>query len=328
MEKTAMTRLWIAGTLPVFALLLAVPGARVYYGSSGASCTRCHEIQPEYDTWQASSHRAVKCDQCHGGSLDLNNLHRLVQHLRGELPEQIHLRNQDVLAMVERCRACHRQEFAAWQAGPHSSTYQRIFFDKKHNQKTPLADDCLRCHGMHFEGGVRELASEGLENRPAMPCLSCHQVHRRGPTLQKDLPRETARPSLAFFDRRTRSHVGVAELALPLILEGGRPVKMSPDQRQALCYQCHAPEASMEARTGDDRTALGVHEGISCLACHQKHGEKAAASCATCHPRLSNCGLNVDNMDTTFRSSNSRHNIHWVKCQDCHTRGVPKRRSS
>ncbi len=320
-------RLWIAGTLPVFALLVAVPGARVYYGTNGASCTRCHEIEPDYDTWRASSHRGVTCDQCHGGSLSLNNLDRLQLHVRGEIPEQIHLRNADVQAMIDRCRACHRQEFADWQAGPHSSTYKRIFFDKKHNEKTPLADDCLRCHGMHFEGGIRDLPAARLEDRPAMPCLSCHQLHRQGPQLKKDLPREISRPSLAFFDRRTQSHVPVARLALPAIKEGDRAVRMSPDHRQALCYQCHAPLAGMQARSGDDRTGLGVHEGISCLACHQRHGEKTAASCDTCHPRLSNCGLNVANMDTTFRSRDSRHNIHWVKCQDCHTKGVPRRRS-
>jgi hypothetical protein len=30
-------------------------------------------------------------------------------------------------------------------------------------------------------------------------------------------------------------------------------------------------------------------------------------------------------MDTTFKSATSRHNIHFVKCADCHTGGVPAR---
>jgi hypothetical protein len=49
-------------------------------------------------------------------------------------------------------------------------------------------------------------------------------------------------------------------------------------------------------------------------------------SCAGCHPRLSNCGIDVAKMDTTFRSLDSPHNIHNVSCQDCHPRGVPKKR--
>ena len=108
--------------------------------------------------------------------------------------------------------------------------------------------------------------------------------------------------------------------------EGARSVKMSPDARQSICYQCHAPLADMQAGTGDDRTPLGVHEGLSCLACHEKHGQATRQSCANCHPRLSNCGLDVEKMDTSFLNPKSRHDVHRVKCGDCHPKGVPPRR--
>ena len=209
-----------------------------------------------------------------------------------------------------------------------------------------LMDDCLRCHGMHFEGGVRDLVTPvsrngpwslvlpELTNGPSMPCVTCHEVHREGRPLQKTgvdgrIPgpvQEITRPSLALFDRRTQQYVPVAELPMPAMQEGRRAVKMSPDQRQALCYQCHAPAATMQVGSGDDRTGIGVHEGISCLACHAQHGQKTRASCASCHPKMSNCGLDVEKMDTTFRSSDSKHNIHRVKCADCHTKGVPKKK--
>ncbi len=109
--------------------------------------------------------------------------------------------------------------------------------------------------------------------------------------------------------------------------EGTRLVKISPDQRQALCYQCHAPAASAQVGSGDDRTPIGVHEGLSCFACHEKHGQTTRASCTTCHPQLSNCGINVETMDTTFKNAKSPHNVHTVKCADCHTKGVPKKKS-
>jgi len=67
-----------------------------------------------------------------------------------------------------------------------------------------------------------------------------------------------------------------------------------------------------------------VHEGISCVACHLGHNVNARASCKTCHPKMSNCGLDVEKMDTTFASAASAHNIHWVKCEDCHQHGIPK----
>jgi len=334
-------------------LLVLVPGASfVYEGSAGASCARCHEIRQSYDVWRHSSHRGMNCKECHGGLLTLDvsfhtgNLRRLSRHVRGDVPERIEVRNRDVARLTARCQACHRQEFAQWQAGPHSATYARIFLDTTHNQKRRLIDDCLRCHGMFFEGGIRDLVAPvnatgpwrllqpELAARPAIPCLACHAMHREGPPLKPRRPLEVPvaageelfRPSLALFDVRSREHLPAAYLPLPQMREGSRWVKMSPDRRQALCYQCHAPLSSFEVRSGDDRTPVGVHEGLSCLACHQKHSQQTRASCANCHPRLSNCGLDVEKMDTTFRSPKSAHNIHWVKCADCHPKGVPPRR--
>jgi hypothetical protein len=211
-----------------------------------------------------------------------------------------------------------------------------------------LMDDCLRCHGMHFEGSIAEvvspvgrtgpwkLARPEMSEMASMPCLTCHAIHREGPELKKagltgevaGPKQEIARPSLALFDRRTQQHIPIAELPLPRMLDGDRVVPMSRDQRQALCYQCHAPAADMQVASGDDRTGIGVHEGISCLACHGQHGQNTRASCASCHPKMSNCGLDVEKMDTTFLSKDSRHNIHRVKCADCHTSGVPRRKES
>ena len=39
---------------------------------------------------------------------------------------------------------------------------------------------------------------------------------------------------------------------------------------------------------------------------------------------MSHCGIDVEKMDTTFANANSKHNIHWVKCADCHQNGIPK----
>lgn len=334
-------------------VLLAVPGASLFYESNvGDSCERCHEIRPTAGLWRASAHRGVACKSCHGDALTLDvsfhagNLRRLWAHLRDDVPEQIRMRGVDTLKMMERCQGCHRQEFAQWQAGPHASTYSRIFLDKAHNTKRLLMDDCLRCHGMHFDGPMRELVTPldhagpwqlkdtALANRPAIPCLTCHQMHRQGEPMKRPAgerstlgpAQETARPSLALYDRRRGSHVPVRLLPLPEMREGDRVVKMSRDQRQALCYQCHAPLDGAQAGSGDDRTPLGVHEGLSCLACHQRHAQWTKPSCATCHPRLSNCGLDVEKMDTTFLNPKSKHDVHTVKCLDCHEKGIPTRR--
>jgi hypothetical protein len=338
----------------VFGAVLFLPSASVYYRySGGRSCTSCHEIWQPYTDWHSSTHRNVLCSECHGDVLTLNagfhlkNIRQLFSHIRGEIPERVRLKADDVQQVNARCAKCHRQEYADWAAGPHAVTYKEIFIDESHNRKVHLADDCLRCHGMHFEGGIRDLVTPNdtkgpwrlydtkLTNQPTLPCLACHQLHREGnplirPTLKSTTPgpiQQISTPSLGLFDRRELDYVALGQLSLPSLHDGSRALRISPDMRQALCYQCHAPLVTRNVGSGDDRTPMGVHEGLSCFACHQGHGQKTRASCSTCHPQLSNCGLNVETMDTTFKLTESRHNIHFVKCIDCHTRGVPKKKT-
>jgi hypothetical protein len=299
-----------------------------------------------------SHHRNVGCMECHKASLSTKLRHIRV-HLSGRLPETIRLRDRDVLEMMDNCQKCHQQEYATWHAGPHSATYSKIFVDAAHNSTRPLMDDCLRCHGMHFNGAIRDLVQpvkmqgpwrlirEDLANEPVMPCQTCHWVHREGALAAKPEKRITAAEeatsdTAAFFDRRERIHFISASLTIPHLRDRDRLVRVNSDKRQGICYQCHAPrepETGSDAAlhswgpqvgSGDDRTPMGVHEGLSCMSCHNGHNESAAASCASCHPEMSHCRLDVKKMDTTYSSRSSAHNIHWVKCVDCHEHGVPK----
>ncbi|MBP1635880.1 MAG: hypothetical protein H6Q10_2454 [Acidobacteria bacterium] len=347
----------VAGGLAVAVALLVALNLGYYAGSSysGNYCTTCHQIQASYDRWAQSVHRGLDCKQCHGSAFttDLDahrtNLRHLYYQATGRIPGRIVLKDAQVDRIAANCQRCHGDNLAKWRAGGHSAAYSHIFLSRAHNAKTLLMDDCLRCHGMFADLGVAavvtpidnegpwRLVNPRFAGRPVIPCLACHSVHARGtpPTAPDYLqPKAIARgrrlvtTSLGFYDRRERQHVLAADLPLPRMRAGGREVKMSPDRRQALCYQCHAPEATFAVGSGDDRTAVGVHEGIGCLGCHDPHGLDARQSCANCHPAMSNCGLDVETMDTTFKSPDSRHNIHFVACGDCHPKGVPRRPQS
>jgi hypothetical protein len=343
---------WLAAalTLLVIATLVVVAPTVYYERGQGSACASCHEIWQPYTDWHSSTHRNVPCSDCHGDVLTLdagfhlNNMRRVFTHLRGNVAEKPRLKNKDIPAMTVRCQRCHQQEFADWHASQHSATYSEIFLNEKQNRQQILIDDCLRCHAMHFQGGIRDLVAPintkgpwrlvqpQLAEQPAVPCLACHQVHREGVPLAKSntpapgAQQEIARPSLAFFDRRGFDHVSLGELPLPAMLEGTRAVKTSPDQRQALCYQCHAGLASRQVNSGDDRTPIGVHEGLTCFSCHSQHGQQTRASCDNCHEQHLACRLAVEKMDTTFKDKTSKHNIHSMKCVDCHEKGVPKRK--
>ncbi len=339
------------GVLGIFGIAVVYSASWYYSSQRGQGCASCHEMAQYVSAVHGSAHRTTTCMDCHEANLAIK-----LRHIRVHLtnaPEAIHLRDVDVFAMTASCQKCHQHEYASWHAGPHSATYREIFANSAHNSERRLMDDCLRCHGMHFNGAIRDLVQPqntagpwhitraGFADQPTMPCMACHQMHHEGAVESKPATRISsavppATDSLAIFDRREQMHFSIRLLSLPRLFDGPRLARISPDQRQALCYQCHAPrqpEANSVAAvhhygpqigSGDDRTPVGVHEGISCFACHAGHNENAASSCKTCHPQMSHCGIDVERMDTTFASAKSAHNIHWVRCTDCHEHGVPK----
>jgi hypothetical protein len=339
------------GTLVVLAAVGGL-GYRQLAGSE-RSCASCHEIQPTHDIWAESHHRDVPCADCHGTAVS-NGIHsleqsfrRLASHLQDEHPTSIRLSEDQVVEMNERCRQCHEREFGDWLASGHSVTYSAIFTNEKHNRIEQPMDDCLRCHGMFFEGNIGELVAPlnnqgpwkivkaGHSSRPAIPCLTCHSIHFKGnPAVRPDYadPKSIAArrasrvPHAAFFDRNEKTHFDASILPTVSVRLGDRTIAAAQDPRQRVCAQCHAPGAQREAGSSDDRTPRGVHEGLSCMTCHENHSLETRQSCKECHPRLSNCGIDVEKMDTTFKSAQSTHNVHFVACADCHIKGVPARK--
>jgi len=317
------------------------------------TCLSCHEIEEPYHRWASSAHAEVSCKRCHGGTF-LSGLHglkenlkRTVAHFRDTYHDNMHLSEEQVVTMIAQCKRCHPREYVQWEHSGHGVSYREIFLNPTHNTTEQIAEDCLRCHGMFHEGRVTTVVApldtkgpwklkEGtLEGRPVIPCLACHQIHvprdangaaqDAGPAnvAQETSPGDR-RGTIALYMRREQTSVAAADLPLPVMHDHGKPVIVSPDPRQRLCMQCHAPNAFHQVGSSDDRTPVGVHEGLSCAACHDPHSGSAKASCVQCHPRFSHCGLDVTSMDTTYHSATSKHNIHFVRCTDCHAKGRPE----
>jgi hypothetical protein len=347
-----MRKLFIV--VPLLAVLAIMGlGSFWHFSSPERTCNSCHEIRPSHETWTQSAHQKTPCAVCHGTALS-NGLHSLRQnarrvftHVIDRHAENIRLGEDQVIEMLGRCKGCHEREYAGWLSSGHSASYADIFLNDRHNQAERLQDDCLRCHGMFFEGTIAEvvapistkgpwrLVKAEMTDNPSIPCLSCHQMHSKGaPAAAPDHldPKaisykqafQVQKPS--FYDRREKAYFEINVLPQPEIHDGQRQLVIATDARQRLCYQCHAPGAEHQAGTSDDRTPRGVHEGLSCLSCHAPHSMEARRSCVEGHPRLSNCGLDVEKMDTTYVKPDSNRNVHWVACGDCHLKGVPPRK--
>jgi hypothetical protein len=319
------------------------------------TCASCHEIEHSSSLWAQSGHRAMHCRECHGTAVSSGwhafkeRAAMVLHHFTGSGPEAVRLQENDISAIVGNCKRCHESQYAGWLSGGHSATYEAIFLNEKHNTAEQPQSDCLRCHGMFFEGSISDLVTPLDSRGPwrllnpekagehVIPCLTCHMIHRQGlpasPAVYSDpkaifYARAVDSSRAAFFDRYEQRHFDVSLLPRPVIMEGNRTVDVADDPLERLCVQCHAPNAWHQAGSADDRTPRGVHEGLSCRSCHEGHDNNPRRSCVKCHPAVSNCGLDVATMNTTYAKKESPHNIHSVACADCHPKGIPTRRQA
>jgi hypothetical protein len=309
------------------------------------TCTSCHEIQTAHDIWAQSPHRDIPCADCHGTATS-SGLHgvkektrMILVHFGGKPINDIRLNEFQLIETMVYCRNCHAREYANWLSSGHSATYAAIFLDEKHNKQEQISASCLRCHGMFYTGTISQLVmpldltgpwvlrNPDISATPTIPCMACHHIHVQGePAVRPDYANPATiaakrTPRLAkvgFYDRYEKIHFDAEELPQLQLTDKQGPIWVAADARQRVCCQCHAPNAFHQAGSSDDRTPRGVHEGLSCGACHATHSNDARNSCTNCHPQLSNCGLDVEKMNTTFYDTGSPNNIHFVACSDCH----------
>jgi hypothetical protein len=263
----------------------------------------------------------------------------IVSHVKEDRVENIKMSEEQLLDVMNHCKRCHASEAAQWASSGHSMQYQHVFLNEKHNKTEQLSFDCLRCHGMFFEGDVNDVVepldikgpwkmkNEELATRTSIPCMACHQIHQDGTPFGRPdysdpksifYSQNDTISKVGFYDRHEKIHFPVSRLPKLNLKEGDRVVKVSDDLTMRNCVQCHAPNAHHQAGTSDDRTPRGVHEGLSCTACHDQHSNNARNSCTSCHPAISHCNIDVAKMNTTFADPKSQNNIIFVSCTDCH----------
>lgn len=345
--KISNTKFFIILPLTIILFLLVFSGGYTWWNNANPekTCASCHEIRTSVAKWQHSAHRDLQCAECHGTALS-NGWHSISEKMGmvfthiSDSPENEDLKMQEtqVLDITARCIECHQLEHAKWSAGGHSTTYADIFLTEAHNEMEPPYWDCFRCHGMYYDGDINDLMQrpdsvgekwsmlhpEQAEVK-AIPCLACHKMHTENePLMTADIDiehNEPRNPAVSWYIRTDKRHRRADKLQMVDMLDqDGKCVKVSDDPAHKLCLQCHSPNAIHQVGTEDDHTPTGVHEGLSCVACHDPHSNSAQNSCSKCHTDMSaNCKLDVKKMNTTYFNSSSENNIHFVSCADCHS---------
>lgn len=203
------------------------------------------------------------------------------------------------------CKSCHAGEHKRWSTTLHAADPAAVLTNEEHNKSELLTDECITCHApfqaAKFKIGdfVQPVDQKGpwkvvdahVSQWQAITCEVCHDPTSKAPN------------KLAFFDAATQKYVAVQTTT-------------------ELCEKCH------QAGTDDSRDLKGsVHEGLQCATCHFQKGAEMSLdpkqSCAQCHPKANPRHPDVTTLDTTYKSADSKNNIHFITCASCHPNGTP-----
>jgi hypothetical protein len=203
------------------------------------------------------------------------------------------------------CKSCHTQEHQRWSTTLHAADAAAVLTNEKHNTEELLTDECITCHAPFQaakfkigdfvqpidQKGPWKVVDQNVKAWEAIKCETCHNPTSKEPK------------KLAFYDPAKQAYVAV-------------------NHSTELCEKCHQPG------TDDSRDLKGsVHEGMQCATCHFQKGTEMSLdpkqSCKQCHPSVNPKHPDVTQLETTFKSPDSKNDIHFVSCSTCHPKGTP-----
>jgi len=149
----------LALLIGLFFYSLYVSNAISYLSDDPKTCVNCHVMQPQFASWQHSSHREVAtCVDCH---VPHNSFlakymfkaedglrHATIFTLRAE-PQVIQMREDGIRVVQENCKSCH--QFTNSRVGLLDVTYE--------NNLHGEGKLCWECHREVPHGRVKSLSS-------------------------------------------------------------------------------------------------------------------------------------------------------------------------
>lgn len=262
-------------------------------------CGSCHEMRPEFYTWQVSDHKNAGCVQCHmePGATGVkavvagrsNQLREVYKHLTGTYYLPIEVAKP---VSNEACLQCHPLQWEQQASGD-------LKFPHSNHKAAGIA--CVQCHAGVAHGKLAERQqtidgvfaawndSKGRSNmvRPfriigMKDCIDCHS--------ERDVPTtcETCHTKLI----KPESHQAAN------FVQGGEHGRLAAADITS-CNKCHSFTVSMIQVRASDPVAQYARNNTFCNGCHKQkptshdanwnvnHGARAkdvgVTACQVCH---------------------------------------------
>jgi nitrate/TMAO reductase-like tetraheme cytochrome c subunit len=321
---------WIALIVVAAVIVVLVVAAFVtaHYTSKSSFCDTCHEMDPYYVSWQASSHGTAECRDCHipPGPLKyietkLYSFREVYVHIRGVSDAPLSVTRE---IPNDSCFRCHSLP-GAIDLG--TVTFEHTTHDGQncitchvrvvHRSVTPPEYQnpggmsvCLTCHnGTVAPSACSTCHTPGHE--PRGECSSCHNTESWGSaTGDHPIALTGGHAGLACTDCHKS---GAGAETIP-----GTQLAKAPSQ----CADCHTP--AHEAR-GDCATCHTTESFANAGANHpfELVGAHAKLSCAGCHAAKAGAetipGTDLAKVDSACVTCHGDEHGGQLDCADCHT---------
>ena len=288
--------------LGILCLGILLSGATLKATSTPTFCSSCHEMAPEYATWQVTSHNKIACVTCHiePGVLNLvkhkiGSMGQLYEHVTNKVPNPVtmpHPINNEV------CEQCH-------------STMRKVTASGDiiipHDKHLSQGIKCVACHagvahGFVAERGLaqkadyvswtKDKAEQAIkfdDTKLAMElCFDCHEQVQAGKkpwlTNEGQGKSETDRVK-ETTELQAAAASGTAKLpqAKPIVEDNGKPAAADPPTIN--CQGCHSamktPDSHREAGWGTTHGLTARKDVRYCASCHSRQRERVLLKATT-----------------------------------------------
>lgn len=289
-EKKSRRLIKILVGLFVFMVVAGV--GIVGFTSSPSFCKSCHQMQPYFESWQASTHSEVSCIQCHFApgiepviTGKLNGVIQLIKTITNTASPKPHAEVEDASCLRGGCHVEEDLSGAIKFEGKYNFDHTPHL--KATSSHTKLR--CTTCHAHETDGAHMEVSKE--------VCFICHFKGRGGVTSLQPLGGCTAcheepKEPVTLADGSSFVHADFVARGVQCLKCHLDAVAGNGEVPRQACLQCHS-----------ESDKLAKHSEVANL--HEWHLTKRKVDCLACHMEIRH-GLNVKGSDREG------------SCQKCH----------